>query len=193
MSFELGPVDRGPKWMRDAFNKRDQYALSITPLKGLGTAVTYSYGGRAISSKGRRGRGTSVSFQLYNASTSAGLKIGVRAGFVDGSGQGYADFPQDMNAGDSPAFSLPVTATGIVYLHVEIVAPTDTDPAEITNITVETSASLPANTDTNGYGYLGSYTVGPPPRGGANTILSFIGAAGDKGYVYCNGHFFWAM
>lgn len=46
--------------MRDAFERRDQYALKITPIQGIGTSLVQSNNGTGINARGRRGSGSST-------------------------------------------------------------------------------------------------------------------------------------
>lgn len=85
MALELGPVRRGPKWMRDAFERRDQYALQTTPLQASGTSLIQSKAGTGIKARGRRGGGNILKtpWQITVSKINGVWYVSVRPGSVN--------------------------------------------------------------------------------------------------------------
>jgi hypothetical protein len=135
----------------------------------------------------RGGGGASAyPFQLIDASNPTdGAQIRVRYGTVFDLSTEW--IPDGMVAGDSPPCILPVTADGVVWLHVE----TDPTSLAVVGVEVDNGATMPSSTATDSYKGIGTYTY----DSGTDTVASIAQSVRTSlGYLNANSdHVYWEV
>lgn len=179
--------------MRAWLNTIRDFIIRAQVINGLGNDVRQTTKGRAIDATITVGGKKAPSipplpFILKDASNADNpSRLRVIAGVLSAGRFEFQGVPDGMSEGDDPPFYLTVSGTGYVYLEVTV-SISEGVPEEITSVTVESGASVPADTATVGCFSLGTFNV--DSSGDFDRVVP-ISAGGDVGYLYAGGHFFW--